>query len=146
MFRIDFKIFSPFIFKNCNIAFVDLDLSSIKPESRADPASMADKPALRIRFVLRESILSWKTTRSTSIWIMAPSHSDHSVTVEHKHQEHDAIEVCEVVGSLGGHGLPSFCRINFPQYDIIYDLLIILIAKATVIAKATRPIQARANT
>jgi hypothetical protein len=28
------------------------------------------------------------------------------VTVEHKHQEHDAIEILQVVLALGGHGQP----------------------------------------
>jgi hypothetical protein len=42
-----------------------------------------------------------------------------------------------------------FLKMDLYDHTIIglsYELLIILIAKATVIAKATRPIQARANT
>ena len=30
-------------------------------------------------------------------------HSDHPVTVEHEHQEHEAVEVLEIVLALGGH-------------------------------------------
>jgi hypothetical protein len=32
------------------------------------------------------------------------------VTVEHKHQKHEAVEVLEVILPLFGHGSPACCR------------------------------------